>query len=259
MVNKKMSLSMLPYLVFFIGLVWGSFFNVCIHRIPRGESILFPYSHCPYCGNRIKARDLVPLLNYLWLKARCRYCGSSISPLQPVIELLTGLIFTAAYLRFGLSAMLIKALFLISVLLVISCIDLKHYIIPDKIIIFSLSGGAVLVILFHDPAIVSALAGSVSSALFLLALALISHGGMGGGDIKLAAVIGLCLGWPSGLFAVILGCLLAGLSGLALVLTRVKSRKDAIPFAPFLSAGTLLMLHSGSDIMYWYFCNALFI
>jgi leader peptidase (prepilin peptidase)/N-methyltransferase len=254
-----MSLSMLPYFIFFIGLVWGSFFNVCIHRIPRGESVLFPSSHCPHCGNRIKARDLVPLLNYLWLKARCRYCGSSISPLQPFIELLTGLIFTAAYLHFGISTMLIKALFLVSVLLVISCIDLKHYVIPDKIIIFALSGGAVLVILFHDPAIESALAGSASSALFLLALALISRGGMGGGDIKLAAVIGLFLGWPSGLFAVILGCLLAGLSGLALVLTRIKSGKDAIPFAPFLSAGTLLMLHSGTDIMYWYFCNTLYI
>jgi leader peptidase (prepilin peptidase)/N-methyltransferase len=229
--------------------------------------------HTPYTQRRVNLISIFPL-SRLRQQDKSQGSGSTVKlslaespvpllrqqyPQQPFIELLTGLIFMAAYLRFGISPMLIKALFLISVLLVISCIDLKHYIIPDKIIIFALSGGAVLVILFHDPAIESALAGSVSSALFLLVLALISHGGMGGGDIKLAAVIGLCLGWPSGLFAVILGCLLAGLSGLALVLTRVKSRKDAIPFAPFLSAGTLLMLNNGSDIMYWYFCNALFI
>ena len=253
-----MILSILPYIAFGIGLIWGSFLNVCIYRIPRGESILFPHSYCPCCRNRIIARDLIPLLNYLWLRARCRFCGSSISLLQPFIELLTGLIFAAAYLRFGISTMLIKALFLTSVLIVISFIDLEHYVIPNKIIIFALSGVAALVLLIHDPALASALTGSGSSALFLIALALISRGGMGGGDIKLAAVIGLCLGWPGGLFAVILGCLLAGLLGLALVLTRVKSRKDVTPFAPFLSAGTLLMLHSGSDIIYWYFCNALF-
>lgn len=248
-----MSLIVLPFIIFGIGLIWGSFLNVCIYRVPRGESILFPHSYCPSCGKRLKVRDLIPLLNYLWLRARCRYCGSSISPLHPIVELFTGLLFAAAYLRFGISTLLIKALFLISVSLVVSFIDLEHYIIPDKIIIFALSGGAAFVMFSHDPSLVSALAGFISGALFLLVLALISRGGMGGGDIKFAAVIGLCLGWPGGLFAVILGCLLAGLAGLTLVLSKVKSRKDTIPFAPFLAAGTLIIVHSGIDIVSWYF------
>jgi leader peptidase (prepilin peptidase)/N-methyltransferase len=252
-----MSIIVFPLIIFGFGLIWGSFLNVCIYRVPRGESILFPHSYCPCCRKRLKILDLIPLLNYLWLRARCRYCGCSISPLQPIVELITGLLFAAAYLRFGISILLIKALFLISVSLVVSFIDLEHYIIPDKIIIFALSGGTAFVMFSYDPFPVSALVGFISGALFLLVLALISRGGMGGGDIKLAAVIGLCLGWPGGLFAVILGCLLAGLAGLALVLTKVKSRKDAIPFAPFLAAGTLLMVYSGSDILYWYFCKVL--
>lgn len=251
--------SILPYIFFGVGLIIGSFLNVCIYRIPRGESILFPHSYCSCCGRRIKARDLIPLLSYIRLKARCSFCGCSISPSHPIVELFTGLLFTAAYLRFGTSTLLIKALFLISVFIVISFIDLEHFIIPDKIIIFALSAGMVFVIFTREPAIASALAGSVSAVLFLLVLAFCSRGGMGGGDIKLAAVIGLCLGWPVGVIAVLLGCLLAGLVGLALVLTKLKSRKDLLPFAPFLAAGTLIMFHSGSEILSWYFKNVLII
>ena len=254
-----MYISLMPYIFFGVGLIVGSFLNVCIYRIPRGASIVFPSSYCSCCGCRIKAWDLIPLLSYIRLKARCCFCGGRISPAHPIVELFTALLFTAAYLRFGISTLLIKALFLISVFIVISFIDLEHYIIPDKIIIFALFAGMSLVIFTREPAIISALAGAISAALFLLVLALGSRGGMGGGDIKLAAVIGLCLGWPVGVIAVLLGCLLAGLVGLVLILTKVKSRKDILPFAPFLAAGALIMFCSGSKILYWYYKNVLII
>lgn len=247
----------LPYVFFTIGIIFGSFFNVCIYRIPRGESILFPPSHCDVCGRRIKAIDLVPLFNYIWLRGRCRFCGSGISPAQPLAELFTGVLFMAACLCFGLSVPLIKALFLISIFVVISFIDIQHYIIPDKVIFFSLSVGLIFVFTIGNPGIVNALAGCGAALLFLLALALASRGGMGGGDIKLAAVIGLYLGWPDGAVAVLLGCLLAGLAGLTLILIKTKSRKDVIPFGPFLAAGTLITFHSGREIISWYLNHVL--
>lgn len=242
----------MPFIFFVFGLIIGSFLNVCIYRIPRSESIIFPPSRCPGCNRRIAARDLIPLLSYLQLKGRCRFCGQNISPLYPSIEMLTGLLFAASYLRFGQSVLLVKVFFLVSIFIVISFIDLKYYIIPDKLIVFSLFGGAITNIVARDLTLVSSLLGLISAAAPLLALAVISRGGMGGGDIKLAAVIGLCLGWPNGLFAVILGCLIAGLLGIALVLTRVKGRKDVIPFGPFLSAGALITIFHGNEIMNWY-------
>lgn len=245
-----------PLFIFFsAGLVFGSFLNVCAYRIPRGGSVLFPPSHCTVCGSRIKALDLIPLFNYVWLRGRCRFCGARISPSQPLVELFTALLFMAAFLSFGISPLLIKALFLISLFIVISVIDIEHYIIPDKIIVFALSAGIIFVIFTREPAVISALEGFGASSLFLLLLAFISRGGIGGGDIKLAAVIGICLGWPDGTVAVILGCLLAGLAGLTLILLKVKSRKDVIPLGPFLGAGTLIAFHSGSEIISWYLKN----
>lgn len=245
----------LPYVFFAVGIVIGSFLHVCAYRIPRGESLLFPPSHCAHCGRRIKAIDLVPLLNYVWLKGRCRFCGGGINVSHPLVELLTGLLFMTACLRFGLSIQLIKALLLISVLMVISIIDMEYYIIPNKLIVFVLFLGMIFVIFTGEPTILSALIGFAATFSFLLVLALASRGGMGGGDIKLAAVIGVCLGWPNGITAVLLGCLLAGLTGLLLILLQVKSRKDLIPFGPFLATGTLIMFYSGYEIISWYLNN----
>ena len=239
-------------LFFSLGLIIGSFLNVCIYRLPRGESVVFTPSHCTNCGCRIGARDLVPLLSYLWLKGRCRSCGMLISPLYPFIELLTGLLFAAAYLHSGLTTLLLKQLFLIAILVVVSLIDLKYYIIPDRMIIFSLACGILLNLLARDLSFLSAILGLAAAAAFLLAPALIYRGGMGGGDIKLAAVIGFFLGWPNGLLAVFLGCLLAALIGIVLVLTRLKGRKDAIPFGPYLAVGTMLAMFFGNKWLSWY-------
>ncbi|WP_242868875.1 prepilin peptidase [Desulfotomaculum copahuensis] len=238
-----------------VGLAAGSFLNVCIHRLPRGESVVFPPSRCPHCGQRLAARDLVPLFSYLWLKGRCRYCGSGISPRYPLVEALTGVLFAVLYMRFGLNLLLFKYLFLTSVLIVLSFIDLEHYLIPDRIIIFALAGGVIINLFTRDLTFLSVLLGLAAPAAFLLLLAVASRGGMGGGDIKLAAVTGLFLGWPLGLLAVFLGCLLGGLVGAVLLLSRIKGRKDAIPFGPFLACGAITTILGGQQILNWYLGN----
>lgn len=237
---------------FFLGLVIGSFLNVCIYRLPRGESVVITPSHCPACGSRIGARDLFPLLSYIWLKGRCRACGKPISPQYPLTELLTGLLFAAAYAHTGLTALLLKQLFLVAVLIVVSLIDLKYLIIPDRVIVFSLACGILLNLFAGDLSLLSAVLGFSAAAAFLLVPALIYRGGMGGGDIKLAAVIGFFLGWPNGLLAVFLGCLLGAATGITLVLTGLKGRKDAIPFGPYLAAGTLPAMFFGDKWLAWY-------
>ena len=245
-------------LMVLIGLSCGSFLNVCIHRLPRGESIVFPPSHCPRCGHRLAVRDLVPLFSYLCLKGRCRYCGGGISPRYPLVEALTGALFAALYWKFGPGLLMLKYLFLISVLIVLSFIDLEHYLIPDRVIIFALAGGVMINLLTRDLTVLSALIGLAVPSAFLLLLALASRGGMGGGDIKLAAVIGFFLGWPMGLLAVFLGCLLGGAVGAVLLLTRIKGRKDAIPFGPFLSGGAVITIFWGDLVLNWYLANFLF-
>jgi leader peptidase (prepilin peptidase)/N-methyltransferase len=243
---------LMAVLFFILGLVIGSFLNVCVYRLPRGESIVFTPSHCPTCGSRLGARDLVPLLSYLGLKGRCRFCGAPISARYPLIELATGLLFAAVYAHTGLTALLPKQLFLVAVLIMVTFIDLKYMIIPDRIIVFSLAGGIFLNLLARDLSLLSAGLGLLAAAALLLAPALIYRGGMGGGDIKLAAVIGLFLGWPNGLLAVLLGCLLGALVGITLLLTGRKGRKDAIPFGPYLAAGTLLAMLYGDYWLAWY-------
>lgn len=244
-VNGHMSI----YIFIAAGLITGSFLNVCIYRLPRGESIVFPPSSCPGCGKRIFSRDLIPVFSYLWLKGRCRFCGNKISPVYPSVEILTGLLFACIYLCYGMGQALSKHLFLCAVLIVVSFIDLKHYLIPNRILLFALFGGLTLNIFARDLTLQSIILGFLSAGVFLLLIALVSKGGMGGGDIKLAAVIGIYLGWPGGIIAVFVACLLAGAAGMALLLVRVKSLKDAIPFGPFITLGTLITLFRGNELL----------
>ena len=234
----------LPYIFFITGIVVGSFLHVCAYRIPRGESILFPPSRCTCCGRRIKAVDLAPLLNYLWLKSRRRFCGGKISISHPLVELLTGLLFMTACLRFGLSIELIKALLLTSILVVISIIDMEYLIIPNKLIVIVLFLGAIFVIFTGEPAVLSALMGFGAAFLFLLALALASRGGIGGGDIKLMAAAGFVLGLRPSMTAMVVGFLVLSLFyGVYAIIQKLRGRDmpRAYPLAPFLSLGCLMV------------------
>lgn len=235
-----------------LGLLVGSFLNVVIYRLPRGESIVSPPSRCPRCGTGLTVGDLVPVLSYLWLRGRCRYCGAGISPRYPAVELLTGGLFAGLYVHFGWQPLLAKHLFLAGLLVAAAFIDLEHYIIPNRLILAGLAGGVALNLWTRDLTLFSAMLGTLVPAVFFLLLAMATRGGVGGGDIKLVAVIGLFLGWPWALLAVFLGALAGGVPALALLLTGRKKRKDPLPFGPFLALGTMAAVFAGEPLVSWY-------
>jgi len=232
-----------------LGAVVGSFLNVVIHRLPRGESIVSPRSRCPRCGTLIAPRDNVPLLSWLALRGRCRGCGASISPRYPLVELLTAAVFAVVVAVRGPVPELLLDLPFAAALIAVGAIDLDHRIVPNRIVVpaalWGLLAGA-LVRLDRMPELL--LAGAIAFVLMLLA-ALAYPAGMGLGDVKLAGVMGLFLGVavaPALFAAFAAGSLL----GLALIARHgQKGRKMALPFAPFLAAGGILGLVAGPELV----------
>jgi len=237
---------------FLLGSILGSFLNVCIYRLPRSESIVSPPSHCPRCGKRLAPLDLLPVFSYLLLRGRCRYCESAISRRYPLVEMLTGVVFAVAYFYFGFNFLLLKYLVLLCFLIVISLIDLDHYIIPDILPAGMLLAGIPINVLARDITFLSIILGMFVPAAVLAIIVLVSRGGMGGGDIKLTGALGLFLGWPGNAVALFSACILAGIMGLILLLTGTKKRKDAIPFGPFLAAGAVINVFWGEQLLRWY-------
>lgn len=231
-----------------LGLAVGSFLNVCIYRIPAGKSIVAPPSHCRSCGARLKPMDLIPVASYIILKGRCRYCKTPVSPRYPLVEALTSFLFLLVFYRFGAEASLFKHLFLTALMIAVAFIDLDHYIIPNRLVLAGLVAGALFIPLTGEPSLFGALLGVLAASGFLLLLYIVSRGGMGMGDIKLTAVIGVFLGWPMSLFAAFSACFLAGILGIALIATGIKKRKDPIPFGPFLAAGTFITSVWGPEL-----------
>jgi leader peptidase (prepilin peptidase)/N-methyltransferase len=243
-----------------VGLMVGSFLNVVIYRVPRKESVVRPRSHCPGCGTQLADRDNIPVVSWLLLRGRCRTCGEPISVRYPLVELATGALFAAAGLRFGADWALPAFLVLFASLLAISAIDLEHYIIPNRIVYPTLFSGFALLALASviDGRWTSLEHAVAGAALFwggLLVIHLISPRGMGFGDVRLAAVLGLFLGWlglDHVFLAFFLGFVLGAVIGLLLILLRLRSRKDHIPFGPFLAAGATIAVLVGSPIIRWY-------
>lgn len=247
--------------VFILGLVFGSFLNVVIYRLPRKQSIVFPPSHCPQCQHALAPYDNIPVISFLLLKGRCRYCQKPISWRYPLVELLTALLLTAVYWQFQLSFSFFNAAAFILILIAVSFIDIDFKIIPNRIIIPALvvfaslipvqyfTGLKLLNLLtsrWYDPLIGFLIGGG-----FLYLLAVMWPGGMGGGDIKLAAFMGLFLGGYTAV-ALLIGFLLGALGGLAAMFFWGKSRKDQIPFGPYLALGSLVALFYGPEIVNWY-------
>jgi leader peptidase (prepilin peptidase)/N-methyltransferase len=177
--------------VFVLGLVTGSFLNACIYRIPRGISLITPPSRCPRCNNTLGAVDLVPVLSYLFLTGKCRRCRERISPRYPLVELACSTGFLILYFKFGPAPEYLAAITLFSGLVAISLIDLEHGIIPDTINLTLVVAGVPLLLLQSGHAVLNGLLGALLGGGLLLLAAVVSRGGMGGGDIKLAAVLGL--------------------------------------------------------------------
>lgn len=246
-------------LIAILGLASGSLINICICRIPSGKPLLTALSYCPSCGARLMAADLIPIASYFLLRGKCRYCRAPISPRYPVIEIVTAVLFIIVYSKIGAGAVLIKYLLVTALLLMITFIDLEHYIIPNSLVLAGLITGAIFLPLTREHTLAGALSGIIFTAGFLLFLNIASRGGMGMGDVKFGAFIGIILGWPLSLLAVILACLAAGLAGALLLAARRKSGKDPIPFGPFLSLGTFATFMWGENIksLYMYLLSGL--
>ncbi|MBI2852170.1 MAG: prepilin peptidase [Chloroflexi bacterium] len=247
-----------------LGLLVGSFLNVCIDRLPRGQSIIGPRSHCDACGRSLGPLDLIPLVSYLRLRGRCRYCSAPIPTRVPIVEAVTGLAFALLYWKFGPGLELAIALVYAALFLIITIVDLEHMLVLDKVVF----PGMALALLFsffwpgveelHMPVawIPATLASSLTGgAIGLAGMALpyiIYRRGMGMGDVKLGALVGLAAGYPSVLVALLLAVISGGLvAGLLLVL-RIKKRSDPIPFAPFLAISAMAAVLWGNSIYRWY-------
>lgn len=237
--------------VIIFGLIVGSFLNVCIYRIPRKLSIIKPFSFCPNCKNMIKPWHNVPVVSYLLLKGKCVYCGEKISFRYPLVEALNSSLYVLAYTVFGLNIALPFIFIFISSMIVISFIDLDFQIIPDVISLSLIVLGFILSLLPHDTTTLSqnfkdSLLGILIGGGSLLLIAIISKGGMGGGDIKLNAAVGAFLGWKSSLITIFIGSLVGSVVGI-IILKKTGNRK--IPFGPFLSTGALISLFFGKEIL----------
>ncbi|AEH45132.1 Prepilin peptidase [Thermodesulfatator indicus DSM 15286] len=235
--------------VFIFGALVGSFLNVCAYRLPKEESVIRPGSRCPHCKSPIKWYDNIPILSFLWLRGRCRNCGGQISWRYPLVELITALLSVAVYLRFGLTPAYLGFFFLVAALWVASLIDLEHQIIPDEISLIGILVG--LAFSLYNPlttptdALLGALCGA--GGLYLLAefyYFFTKREGLGGGDLKLLAMIGAFLGVKSLIPVVFLASLVGAVIGIALALwQKAKDKRTfAIPFGPFLSLGAVVYL-----------------
>jgi leader peptidase (prepilin peptidase) / N-methyltransferase len=246
-------------LVGVLGLVVGSFLNVVIYRVPRGESLVRPGSHCPNCGEAVRNRHNVPVLGWLLLSGKCADCGNRISVRYPLVEAGTAVLLVAVTARFGLSWELPAYLYLAAVAIALALIDLDVMRLPDKIVLPSYAVALVLltpaVIVDRDWA--GATRGVIAAAVlyaFYWILAVLP-GGMGGGDVKLAPLLGFYLGWLGwssvavGAFA---GFLLGGVVGALLLALKLANRKSRIPFGPYMLAGAFLAVFAAAPIANWY-------
>ncbi len=245
-----MTIMMIAF-VFIFGLLIGSFLNVCIYRIPREEEIVYTPSHCMSCGTRIRWFDLLPVISYLLLKGKCRSCKQKLSLQYPAVEFVNGLAYVGIYLIYGFNKDLIIYCALFSILVVVSLIDYSHQIIPNGLVIALLILGLIH-LAFNLDQWLTYLIGFFAVSLILFIIAIITRGNMGGGDIKLMAAAGLLIGWKYILLALMLASILGSVIGLTLMALKVITRKQMIPFGPFLSAGIFIAALYGEHIIEWY-------
>ncbi len=256
----------------FFGMAVGSFLNVCIDRLPAGESIIRLPSHCESCKRRIRWRDLVPVFSYMWLRGRCRHCGERIPLRLPLVELATGVIFGLLAWHYGLNPQLIMALVYVCLFLLIFVIDLEQQMVLYAVVlpaialafIFSFFWGGFgdywpqsgIANTYLDGLACAFFGGAVGFVFMIVPyiIARMHYGeeGMGQGDIYLAVLIGMATGFPLVIMALIMGIIAGGIAAVALIALKIRKRKDPIAFGPFLAAAAMLILVWGAPIMEWY-------
>jgi leader peptidase (prepilin peptidase)/N-methyltransferase len=244
-------------LAFIFGAVVGSFLNVCICRMPKDESIVSPPSHCPNCDYKIRWYDNIPLLSYTLLGGKCRGCGTHISLQYPVVEFLNGVLTLALFIRFGPTLPFLVLFLFCSALVVITFIDLEHQIIPDEISLSGIVLGFVFSFFLQGHSWLNSLLGILLGGGSLLLVAygyqwLTGKDGMGGGDIKLLAMMGAFLGWKAVPFIVFASSLVGSIVGITMMLVQKKNSKLAIPFGPYLAFGAVLYIFYGRQLIHWY-------
>ncbi len=245
-------------IVFAAGLCIGSFLNVCIYRIPESKSIVTPPSSCPSCGYRIRYYDNIPIASYLFLRGKCRQCHARISLRYPMVELLTGLFALWVFFRLGLSLQALVYFAFIATLLVITFIDIDHRIIPDVISlpgipVFFLASFAVPSLTYKESLMGILLGGGILYAVAWTYLFLTKREGMGGGDIKLLAMMGGLIGWKGVFFTIFVSSAIGTVTGLAIMIATRKNMKLAVPFGPFLAMGAVIYIFFGQEMILWYF------
>jgi leader peptidase (prepilin peptidase)/N-methyltransferase len=235
------------------GLAVGSFLNVVIHRLPRGESVVSPRSRCPGCGTQIRGVDNIPLVSWVVLRGKCRTCGEPISPRYPLVEGLTGLLYAAVVVSQDAGSSTWLGLALVTALVPIAFIDLDHRRIPNVIVLpAAIVGVALVAILQTDDLVENLIAGAAAGGAFLL-VSLVYPRGMGMGDVKLAGMLGLYLGRAVGP-ALLIALLTGTIVGIGIMARRgtAEGRKTAVPFGPFLAFGGLVGYFAGDEIVDWY-------
>ena len=248
---------MLNLISIIFGALIGSFLNVCILRMPEGKSIVFPGSHCPRCQTPIRFYDNLPLLSYLLLGGKCRHCKASISIQYPIVEGITALSSLFLWIKFGVSLSYFFYFSFIAALIVITVIDLYHQIIPDVISLPGIGVGLLGALLLPQVTFLNALIGVIAGggSLFLVATIyqwLFKREGMGGGDVKLLAMIGAFLGWRAVILTILLSSFVGSIVGITLILIKGRDFKYAIPFGPFLALGAIISLLWGEEMIRWY-------
>ncbi|WP_226085439.1 prepilin peptidase [Mesobacillus sp. S13] len=240
-------------IIFFIfGLILGSFYNVVGLRVPEGKSIVAPRSSCPNCGHQLTALELIPVLSYMFQRGKCRRCKVGISLVYPLFELLTGVLFAGAAWMIGWNGELIIALTLISLFIIITVSDLEYMIIPDKVLLVFSGIFIIERIIIPLAPWWDSFAGAGAGFSLLLMIAFASRGGMGGGDIKLFALIGFVVGLKTMLLSFFFATFFGAFFGIIAMLLGFVKKKQPIPFGPFIALGTLTAYFFGAQIIQWY-------
>ena len=242
---------------FIFGAVIGSFLNVCICRLPKNESVVFPPSRCPQCAFKIPFYDNIPIVSWLLLRGKCRSCKAPISPQYPLVELSNALLTLFLFMKFGPSLAFLVLFLFCSAMVVITFIDLEHQIVPDVITLPGIVAGFLISFVIPQLGWKNSLLGIVVGGGSLLVVAygyelLTKKEGMGGGDIKLLAMMGAFFGWKAVFFIIFVSSLIGSVIGITAMVIQKKDSKLAIPFGPFLALGAILYIFFGRQVIHWY-------
>lgn len=243
----------LGYVVAFVlGSMAASFANVCIHRLPLRQSIVYPASRCASCQHPLRSWHNLPIVSFVALRGRCAFCRGRISWRYLVVESLGGLLYLMGYHQLGLSVHAFAYTLLVTALLIVAFIDLAHLIIPDAVTLPGIVVGVAIGLLPSSIGFANAVAGACLGGGIFLLIVLVYPAGMGGGDVKLIAMIGAFVGWQAVLVTIILSACCGAGSGLTLILLGLKGRRDPVPFGPFLAIGGITAMLWGEALLGWY-------